>query len=83
MDQFEADLHARRKRKLRFFSDGQEISAWAMENGFNKDLVYGVLAGRTKGQRGQAHHIAVALGLKRIEPSPEPEVLPHSAGEDN
>lgn len=70
MNEFEFDLNLRRARKQRFYAEGQEISQWALDNGFPKALVYSVLSGRTIGQRGTAHLIAVKLGLKEgsLEP---------------
>jgi len=50
--------------KSDFFARGEGISEWALAHGFSPSLVYGVLSGRTKGRRGQAHRIAVELGLK-------------------
>ncbi|HJW23770.1 MAG TPA: DNA-binding protein [Rhodocyclaceae bacterium] len=43
---------------------GVSISSWAIANGFSTNLVFEVLAGRKKCIRGQAHNIAVKLGLK-------------------
>lgn len=43
---------------------GVSISSWAIANGFSTNLVFEVLAGRKKCLRGQAHNIAVKLGLK-------------------
>ena len=43
---------------------GISISHWALANGFSTNLVFEVLAGRKKCLRGQAHNIAVKLGLK-------------------
>lgn len=43
---------------------GISISQWAIANGFSTNLVFEVLAGRKKCLRGQAHNIAVKLGLK-------------------
>jgi len=43
---------------------GVTVSEWSAANGFRREDVYAVLSGRTKGLRGQAHHIATALGLK-------------------
>lgn len=48
-----------------FESAGVSVSDWADANGFRRENVYALLAGRTKGRRGQAHQIAAALGLKR------------------
>lgn len=43
---------------------GVSISQWAIANGFSTNLVFEVLGGRKKCLRGQAHNIAVKLGLK-------------------
>ncbi|MGD9924332.1 MAG: DNA-binding protein [Variibacter sp.] len=51
--------------KARFGAEGVSIAAWARAQGFNTLTVYRVLAGRVKGTRGEAHKIAVALGLKK------------------
>lgn len=52
------DVRAEFKRK------GVSISAWALANGFSTNLVFEVLSGRKKCVRGQAHKVAVLLGLK-------------------
>lgn len=46
---------------------GVSITAWSLANNFNPNLVQEVLGGRKKGIRGQAHQIAVKLGLKEGE----------------
>ncbi|MFZ5567845.1 MAG: DNA-binding protein [Pseudomonadota bacterium] len=51
-----------------FEAAGVSISDWAQTNGFKRDLVYSLLAGRIRGSRGDAHRAAVALGLKRPPP---------------
>ncbi|MEW5770807.1 MAG: DNA-binding protein [Pseudomonadota bacterium] len=43
---------------------GVSITQWAIANGFSPNLVFEVLGGRKKCIRGQAHEIAVKLGLK-------------------
>lgn len=40
------------------------VAAWANKHGFPLHAVRAVLYGRNKGNYGQAHRIAVALGLK-------------------
>lgn len=50
-----------------FESHGVSVSEWAKARGFAIEVVYSVLSGRARGQRGQAHQVAVALGIK-----PEP-----------
>lgn len=44
---------------------GLTVSQWAREKGFPLDTVYAVLSGRAAGHWGQAHEVAVALGLKQ------------------
>lgn len=46
---------------------GISISAWATANNFSTNLVFEVLGGRKKCLRGQAHKIAIKLGLKEGE----------------
>lgn len=48
--------------KLR--QQGKSIPAWAKENGFPTRAVRAVLYGHNKGKWGQAHHIALKLGIK-------------------
>lgn len=43
---------------------GKTIADWSRENSCNADIVRGVLLGRIKGIRGEAHKVAVLLGLK-------------------
>jgi gp16 family phage-associated protein len=45
-------------------STGISITQWAIANKFSPNLVFEVLGGRKKCIRGQAHEIAVKLGLK-------------------
>lgn len=47
-----------------FSEAGLAVSDWADAHGFHRESVYAVLSGRSKGRRGEAHRIAVALGLK-------------------
>lgn len=51
--------------KRAFEANGLSFAQWADEHGFRKANVYSVLSGRTKGRRGEAHKIALALGLKQ------------------
>lgn len=53
--------------KAEFERKGISITAWALKNGYSPNLVFEVLAGRKKGDRGQSHKIAVHLGLKEGE----------------
>lgn len=52
------DVRAELQRK------GISVSSWAVANGYSTTLVFEVLAGRKKCIRGQAHNIAVSLGMK-------------------
>lgn len=44
---------------------GKTITDWARENGFPRQEVYRVLNGQSKAYYGQAHNIAVAMGIKQ------------------
>lgn len=65
-EQIEADLI--QKVRSQFFVSGTTIREWAQQKGYSEALVYSVLAGRLKCRSGQAHQIAVALGLKDKPP---------------
>ena len=52
-----------------FSEAGIAVSDWAHAHGFHRESVYAVLSGRSKGRRGEAHRIAVALGLKASRPA--------------
>ncbi|WP_300720168.1 DNA-binding protein [Pseudomonas sp.] len=43
---------------------GKSVQAFAREHGVDPATTYQVLAGRKKGKRGEAHKIAVLLGMK-------------------
>ena len=43
---------------------GLSVPEWAKANGFNPATVKAVLYGHSKGLRGEAHRVAVALGVK-------------------
>jgi gp16 family phage-associated protein len=51
--------------RLRFNGSGVSMTDWARQHGFSRQIVYSLLSGRTRGNRGTAHAAAVALGLKR------------------
>lgn len=46
---------------------GVSVAAWSAANGLNSMTVYELLAGRSKGLRGDAHRAAVLLGMKEGE----------------
>jgi gp16 family phage-associated protein len=56
--------------KAQFMAEGVSIAQWARVRGFNVVMVYRVIAGTVKGRRGEAHRIAVELGLKAEPKSP-------------
>lgn len=64
--------------KRQFWLSGESISAWANRNGFSAATTYSLLAGRLRANRGEAHRIAVALGLK---PSPNTNETPNADGD--
>ncbi|WP_339844343.1 DNA-binding protein [uncultured Halopseudomonas sp.] len=53
--------------KQRFKQRGVTVTKWAEEQGFKRNAVYRVLNGFDKAHYGQAHDIAVALGIKATE----------------
>lgn len=50
--------------RLEFEEAGISLSEWARANGFHRMTVVDVLRGHRQGKRGEAHRVAVALGLK-------------------
>ncbi|RMO78425.1 hypothetical protein ALQ33_01627 [Pseudomonas syringae pv. philadelphi] len=43
---------------------GKSVQQFARENNIDPATTYQVLAGRKKGRRGEAHKVAVLLGMK-------------------
>ncbi|MBG7114705.1 DNA-binding protein [Pseudomonas aeruginosa] len=56
---FRAELEAR----------GEPISDYCRRMGLDYDAMHAVLKGRSKGKRGEAHKVFVALGLKPGNPT--------------
>lgn len=50
--------------KEEFQQNGKSFAEWAREKGYPLGSVRAVLYGHNKGYRGQAHKIAVELGMK-------------------
>jgi gp16 family phage-associated protein len=50
--------------RAEFVEAGISVSEWARTNKFKRMTVVDVLRGHRKGLRGEAHKVAVALGLK-------------------
>ena len=60
---------------------GVTISAWARSHGFKPSVVASLLAGRTRGQWGEAHEAAIQLGLRQAPDAEEPHPLSSSEGD--
>ena len=56
--------------KQQFRQRGVTLTQWAAKHGYDRKAVYRVLNGADKGRYGQAHEIAVALGLKVPDAEP-------------
>lgn len=50
--------------RQRFRREGRTLAQWARDRGYKPNKVYRVMAGIDKGYYGEAHTIAVELGLK-------------------
>ena len=64
MENRAAYLRRCREVKERFAFKGVCMTDWARRRGFAIQTVYDVVNGRLAGKRGEAHRVAVALGLK-------------------
>lgn len=53
--------------KQQFRRRGETITEWAQRHGYKRNAVYRVLNGQEKGHYGQAHEIAVKLGMKSAD----------------
>lgn len=58
------DSQALKKARAAFDAAGITLAAWAKAHGFSATTVVDVLNGRRVGKYGEAHRVAVALGLK-------------------
>lgn len=75
-------MRSREEIRSEFERQGLTVKCWALHHGFEPSEVYAMLAGRTRGRRGRAHDLAVALGLK-ADPAGREEALPdHLTPED-
>lgn len=57
-------LKTRAEARALFDHTGKSIAAWARSHDVSAELAYQVMTGRKKGIRGEAHKIAVLLGIK-------------------
>ena len=55
--------------KADFRRRGVTVAQWARQHGYGYQQVLDVLRGRTRGNYGEAHNIAVALGIKDGTPT--------------
>jgi gp16 family phage-associated protein len=60
-----------------FYQRGESVADWSRLHGFRPNAVYRVLSGQSLAARGNAHKIAVALGIKGSVPSSE-----HTRGDE-
>ncbi|WP_175784261.1 DNA-binding protein [Burkholderia ambifaria] len=60
----EKPLKTREEARSQFNFVGKSIRAWAREHGVQASTVYEVLSGRQLGEYGEAHKVAVLLGIK-------------------
>lgn len=60
-------LKTREEIVSEFAHKGQSVRGWALANGLNPAIVWGLLNGRYTGRIGESHRAAVKLGLKRGE----------------
>lgn len=49
---------------------GRTLTQWAADHGYDRKAVYRVMSGTDKAYYGNAHKIAVALGLKVADEEP-------------
>lgn len=57
-------IKTRDEVRQQFNRVGKSVAAWARQHNVNQSLTYQVLNGNKKGLRGEAHRIAVLLGIK-------------------
>ncbi|WP_405119195.1 DNA-binding protein [Pseudomonas leptonychotis] len=58
------ELRTPEQARAELKAKGISITQWAIANKFSPNLVFEVLGGRKKCVRGQAHEIAIKLGIK-------------------
>ena len=52
------------ERRALFVAQGQTVTQWAAAHGYPRNKVYQVLGGQLRARWGEAHRIAVDLGIK-------------------
>ena len=73
-------LKTHKQARAEFDRKGISIASWAREHRVSRSLVYEILAGRKKCNRGASHRVAVLLGLKAGEIVDSPSAVNHRAG---
>ena len=56
------------ERRALFVAQGQTVTQWAAAHGYPRNKVYQVLGGQLRAKWGEAHRIAVDLGIKPATP---------------
>jgi gp16 family phage-associated protein len=57
-------IKTREEVRQQFCRVGKSVAAWARKHNVDEATTYQVLSGAKKGVRGEAHRIAVLLGIK-------------------
>lgn len=57
-------IKSREQVRKQFNRVGLSVAQWSRTHGVSQSLTYQVLRGDKKGVRGEAHRIAVLLGIK-------------------
>lgn len=57
-------IKSREQVRKQFNRVGMSVAQWSRKHGVSQSLTYQVLSGEKKGLRGEAHRIAVLLGIK-------------------
>lgn len=57
-------LKTREQVRRQFNRVGKSVAQWSREHNVSQSMTYQVLRGDKKGDRGDAHRIAVLLGIK-------------------
>lgn len=75
---------ARNELRVQLDRRGETLKSWAKTHGFDEQNVHDVLRKKSKGRYGQAHAIAVTLGIKAGEAvdeaaSKSPRGMPRAA----
>ena len=70
----------REQIKAEFAARGITLTQWSAEHGFDRRSVYAVLNGFSAATHGNAHRIAIALGMKAPPESFSPQQQRRAGG---